>query len=49
MATAEQRPRPIDHVLMADISRLTRNLADYLRILKRFGNNDVDVVAINES
>ena len=48
MATANKRPRPFDHLLIADVARLTRNSGDYMRIMNYFGVKGVDVVMISE-
>src|SRR6266403_1805719 len=43
MTAAEQHPRPFIRVLIADASRLARNLPDVLRIAKHFERNKVQV------
>src|SRR5260370_33002267 len=47
MIAAEQDPRPFSRVLIADASRLARNLTDVLRIAKHFERNNVRVVSIS--
>jgi site-specific DNA recombinase len=48
MAKAQQRPQPFDLLLIADTSRLSRNLSDCLYILKHFEKNGVGVVGISK-
>ncbi len=46
LAAAKLRPRPFDCVLVEDTSRLSRNLADQLRMIEIFKFNGVDVVSV---
>lgn len=48
MDAAERRPRAFDRVLIADMSRLARNVDDLLQIMNHFHKNGVDVVTITE-
>jgi DNA invertase Pin-like site-specific DNA recombinase len=48
MEAAEKQPQAFERVLIADRSRLARQIADDLLILKYFGKNGVEVVAISE-
>lgn len=48
MKTAEQRPRLFDRVLIEDTSRLSRSLADTLRLLGNFEFNGIHVVSVSQ-
>jgi len=48
MAAAERRPRPFNRLLIADTPRLTRNMEDYLYILKHFRDHDIRIVDISQ-
>jgi DNA invertase Pin-like site-specific DNA recombinase len=48
MAAAEKKPRPFDRVLVADMSRLARNVEVLLQIVNHFYKNGVDVITIRE-
>jgi DNA invertase Pin-like site-specific DNA recombinase len=48
MEAAEKRPRTFDRVLIADMSRLARNLDHFLQIMNHFKINGVDVTTIKE-
>jgi DNA invertase Pin-like site-specific DNA recombinase len=48
MEAAEKRPRVFDRVLIADMSRLARNVEDFLQVMNHFHNNGVDVMTIRE-
>jgi DNA invertase Pin-like site-specific DNA recombinase len=49
MATAKQRPRSFDLVLIADTSRLCRNLEGALRLAKMFEFNGVHIVSVGQN
>ena len=48
MEVAEKRPRTFDRVLIADMSRLARNLDHFLQIMNHSQKNGVDVMTIRE-
>ena len=48
LAAAKLQPRPFDCVLVDDMSRLSRNLADVLRIINIFKYHGVDVVSVTQ-
>jgi DNA invertase Pin-like site-specific DNA recombinase len=48
MEAAERRPPSFDRVLIADMSRLARNLDDLLPLMNHFHRNGVDVMTIRE-
>jgi DNA invertase Pin-like site-specific DNA recombinase len=48
MEAADGQPRPFDRVLIADMSRLARNVDDLLQIMNHFHKNGVDVMTISE-
>jgi DNA invertase Pin-like site-specific DNA recombinase len=48
MRDVEQRPRPVDRLLIDDNSRLARNVVDILHITKHFNKSGVQVIAITQ-